>query len=327
MLAMRTGLDSTAKVSAGLLNRLLVRSVDRIVVTSRLRRGEFAAARRGGGLSGGTRPAGRDLATFRPHRRARVEELRLVHAGRLSREKAPAPGGGHGRRAAPARGAGAAGRLRRRAAPSTSWSSSPGSAPVRFRGLRGVSPAPAESSCWPHADVALCVCPGETFGLAVLEALASGTPVVTADRGGARELVDDAAPAAGRRPDPAPSPTPCSRWPPARSRAGAGPRPQAGRGLSVVGDGDSLLEVHARWRCRRAARGAPGWRAAAPRPRPPRGTRSRSPGRRRAARSPAVRPAHRPATRRPARPWPRGPGAAPRGTAAPTGSTRGGRRG
>jgi alpha-1,6-mannosyltransferase len=41
------------------------------------------------------------------------------------------------------------------------------------------------------ADVALSVCPGETFGLAVLEALASGTPVVTANRGGARELVDD----------------------------------------------------------------------------------------------------------------------------------------
>jgi alpha-1,6-mannosyltransferase len=42
-----------------------------------------------------------------------------------------------------------------------------------------------------RADVALSVCPGETFGLAVLEALASGTPVVTADVGGARELVDE----------------------------------------------------------------------------------------------------------------------------------------
>lgn len=35
------------------------------------------------------------------------------------------------------------------------------------------------------------MCPGETFGLAVLEALASGTPVVTANVGGARELVDE----------------------------------------------------------------------------------------------------------------------------------------
>lgn len=41
-----------------------------------------------------------------------------------------------------------------------------------------------------RADIALSVCPGETFGLAVLESLASGTPVVTADVGGARELVD-----------------------------------------------------------------------------------------------------------------------------------------
>jgi alpha-1,6-mannosyltransferase len=41
------------------------------------------------------------------------------------------------------------------------------------------------------ADISLSVAPTETFGLAVLEALACGTPVVTADQGGARELVDD----------------------------------------------------------------------------------------------------------------------------------------
>lgn len=40
------------------------------------------------------------------------------------------------------------------------------------------------------ADIALAVCPGETFGLSVLEALAAGTPVVTADTGGACELID-----------------------------------------------------------------------------------------------------------------------------------------
>jgi len=40
------------------------------------------------------------------------------------------------------------------------------------------------------ADISLSVCPAETFGLAVLEAMASGTPVVTADAGGGRELVD-----------------------------------------------------------------------------------------------------------------------------------------
>ncbi|MCA6096051.1 glycosyltransferase [Streptomyces sp. SCA3-4] len=44
------------------------------------------------------------------------------------------------------------------------------------------------------ADVALAPCPVEAFGLSVLEALACGTPVVTADRGAAPELL---APGAG----------------------------------------------------------------------------------------------------------------------------------
>ena len=51
------------------------------------------------------------------------------------------------------------------------------------------------------ADISLSVCPAETFGLAVLEAMACGTPVVTSNRGGAHELVDATAGAAGD-PDP-----------------------------------------------------------------------------------------------------------------------------
>lgn len=43
------------------------------------------------------------------------------------------------------------------------------------------------------AAVAIAPCPVETFGLAVVEALACGTPVVTVDRGGARELIVDGA--------------------------------------------------------------------------------------------------------------------------------------
>ena len=56
-----------------------------------------------------------------------------------------------------------------------------------------------------QADVALAPCPYETFGLAVLEALACGTPVVVADRGAARELLGGITTAAGRAvaPDPA----------------------------------------------------------------------------------------------------------------------------
>jgi alpha-1,6-mannosyltransferase len=61
-------------------------------------------------------------------------------------------------------------------------------APVRFHGH--VASREQLSRHLAAADVALSVCPGETFGLAVLEALACGTPVVTAARGGARELVD-----------------------------------------------------------------------------------------------------------------------------------------
>lgn len=47
------------------------------------------------------------------------------------------------------------------------------------------------------ADISLSVCPAETFGLAVLEALACGTPVVTSNRGGAHELVDVTSGASG----------------------------------------------------------------------------------------------------------------------------------
>jgi alpha-1,6-mannosyltransferase len=62
-------------------------------------------------------------------------------------------------------------------------------APVVFHGH--VAGRRALSRLVSAADIALSVCPGETFGLAVLESLACGTPVVTADSGGARELVDE----------------------------------------------------------------------------------------------------------------------------------------
>jgi alpha-1,6-mannosyltransferase len=69
-------------------------------------------------------------------------------------------------------------------------------APVFFHGH--VAGRAALARRLARAHVALSVCPGETFGLAVLEALACGTPVVTADVGGASELVDGWSGAHGR---------------------------------------------------------------------------------------------------------------------------------
>lgn len=188
MLAMRTGRATTSAASVATLNRLLVRRFDAVVVTSSYARGEFSvpAARRGTPTH--QVPLGVDLATFRPGPpEPSGDVLRLVHVGRLSREKSPHLA------------VATAVELHRRGVPVRMdvYGDGPhrrelevlaAGAPVHFHGF--VSSRPLLSRRIALADVALSVCPGETFGLAVLEALASGTPVVTADVGGARELVD-----------------------------------------------------------------------------------------------------------------------------------------
>lgn len=189
MFAMRTGLDTTSKVSIGLLNRLLVRSFDTVVVTSHYARQEFQQVADSVGCPVVRVPLGVDLDTFRPHPAASSDTLRLTHVGRLSREKSPHLA------------VATAVELHRRGVPVRLdvYGVGPhrdeleliaGDAPVTFHGF--VDGRADLSRRVASADVALSVCPGETFGLAVLEALASGTPVVTADRGGARELVDPA---------------------------------------------------------------------------------------------------------------------------------------
>ena len=63
-----------------------------------------------------------------------------------------------------------------------------GDAPVFFNGF--VAGRDEVARRFAAADISMSVCPAETFGLASLEALACGTPVVTANRGGAHEIVD-----------------------------------------------------------------------------------------------------------------------------------------
>lgn len=185
---MRTGLEATTKVSIGLLNRLLVRSFDTIVVTSDYARHEFQKLADSVGVPIEQVPLGVDLETFRPHPLpGPADHLRLVHFGRLSREKSPHLA------------ISTAVELHRRGVPLRLdvYGEGPhreelvalaGDAPVTFHGFVDGRADLARRVA--AADASLSVCPGETFGLAVLEALACGTPVVTADRGGARELVD-----------------------------------------------------------------------------------------------------------------------------------------
>ncbi|HEY0621076.1 MAG TPA: glycosyltransferase [Kribbella sp.] len=198
MLSLRTGRQLGVAAGVGALYRLLSRTYDAVVVTSRYAAAEFDEV-----TTPLVRiPLGVDLDTFHPSLGTPTDDgiLKLVHAGRLSREKSPHLA------------VATAAELHRRGVPMRLdvYGSGPhldeliaiaGRAPVRFHGY--VDGRTTLARHLAEADVALSVCPGETFGLAVLEALASGTPVVTANTGGARELVDSS----------------CGRWAPATPSA------------------------------------------------------------------------------------------------------------
>ena len=196
MLAMWMRRSFGVEAAVGALNRRLAKEFDAVVVTSQFAADEF--------IDTGARlelvPLGVDLTTFHPSVGAPVDDgvVKFVYAGRLSHEKSPqlavATVAELHRRGRPVRldvyGTGPDLRELQELA---------GDAPVVFHGF--VDGRPELAKRFAAADVSLSVCPAETFGLAVLEALACGTPVVTADRGGASELVDESAGASGA-PDP-----------------------------------------------------------------------------------------------------------------------------
>jgi alpha-1,6-mannosyltransferase len=167
------------------LNRFLARIYDRVVVTTRYSGGEWINTQ----ANLAVQPLGVDLEEFTcdHHPRERTSTIKLIYAGRLSREKSPHLA------------VATAVELDRRGVDIqlNVFGTGPhieelrtlaDGAPIFFSGY--LDSRAALSEAYRAADIALSVCPAETFGLAVLEALACGTPVITADRGGARELVD-----------------------------------------------------------------------------------------------------------------------------------------
>lgn len=165
------------------INKRLHRLVDDIVLTS-----AFSAAEFSGFEPAKTHrvPLGVDLDTFRPAPRAGGDEVRLVTVTRLSAEKHPQLS------------VEALRELRRRGVPATLDVIGTGpmlrrlerradGLPVRFLGHVAERPRLAELIA--GADIALSPSPAETFGLATLESMACGVPVVVPARGAAGELL------------------------------------------------------------------------------------------------------------------------------------------
>ena len=196
MLAMWVKRSFGVEAAVGAMNRRFAKEFDAVVVTSEFAAEEFSNT----GANLERVPLGVDLATFRPEVGAPADDgvLKLCYAGRLSHEKSPQLA------------VATAVELHRRGRrvrldlygtgpDKAELEAIAGDAPVFFHGF--VDGRDELAKRYASADISLSVCPAETFGLAVLEALACGTPVVTSNRGGAHELVDQTSGAWGA-PDP-----------------------------------------------------------------------------------------------------------------------------
>lgn len=173
---------AAVRLAIGRLNAHLARSFDRIVVTTR-----YSAAEWPDSAPVQIVALGVDSQTFAFQPREPGAPIRLCYAGRISHEKHPQLAVetvkylvDHGYDVSlDVYGTGPD--LRRLRALAYGY-------PIYFCGH---VPKPAVlAGHYASHDISLSVSPTETFGLAVLEALACGTPVVTSNRGGAYELVD-----------------------------------------------------------------------------------------------------------------------------------------
>ena len=218
-----------ARRAADWANTRMAASYDTVVCTTAFARAEFD---RIGARNVRRVPLGVDLRTFTPTRHDRSlraelaggAEALLVHCGRLSPEKhversvdtaAALHEAGHRVRLVIAGDGPRREALERRAA----------GLPVTFLGF--VQSRAEVATLLASSDVSLAPGPHETFGLAALEALASGTPVVVSASSALREIVrpdcgaavDDRAPAFAEAVTGLLSATEASRRAAARARA------------------------------------------------------------------------------------------------------------
>ncbi len=204
------------------VNRRTARAYERVICTTAWAAAEFERIRAANLVRA---PLGVDLATFAApdrlvrDRYAAPEETLLVHCGRLSPEKKPQRSlntlatlraAGWPARLVVAGDGPLRGRLERRAARDR--------LPVTFAGFL---PGRAElAALLASADVALAPGPAETFGLAGLEALACGTPVVVSAESALPEVVGNAGTSVAGE-DLAPGVVTVLSWPEQQRRAAA----------------------------------------------------------------------------------------------------------